>query len=118
MRKFVRLGGIANKSRLGKSKKLRFICEWLETKTGVTSPDTGREIIRTFKKNNFRTIVFSSPYEQDFEIKNKQDLKLLAKDFEIYTLKDKPFLSHMYSSGVYHWRTKRSSELKLLVKFD
>ena len=111
MRKFVRLGGIANKSRLGKSKKLRLICEWLETKTGVTSPDTGREIIRAFSKNNFRTIVFSSPYEQDYNSKNKKDLKLLAKDFEIYTLKDKPFLSHMYSSGVYHWRSKRSLNL-------
>ena len=64
MRKFVRLGGLANKSRLGKSKKLRLICEWLEKKTGVTSPDTGREIIKQFKKNKFRTIVFSSPYEQ------------------------------------------------------
>ena len=111
LRKFVRLGGLANKSRLGKSKKLRLICEWLEAKTGVTSPDTGREIIRAFKKNNFRTIVFSSPYEQDYVSQNNQDLKLLAKDFEIYTFKDKPFLSHMYSSGVYHWRSKRSSDL-------
>ena len=111
MRKFVRLGGLANKRRLGKSKKLRLICEWFETITGVTSPDTGREIIRQFKNNKFRTIVFSSPYEQDFGIQNKQELMLLAKDFEIYTFNDKPFLSHMYSSGVYHWRSKRSSDL-------
>ena len=62
-------------------------------------------------RDNFRTIVFSSPYEQDYKSKNKKDLKLLAKDFEIYTFKDKPFLSHMYSSGVYHWRSKRSSNL-------
>lgn len=122
MRKFVRLGGLANKSRLCKSKKLRLICEWLEKRTGVTSPDTGREIIRQFKKNKFRTVVFSSPCEQDIGIQDKQELKLLAKDFEIYTYNDKPFLSHMYSSGVYHWRSKRSSDfnywLSLIKKFE
>ena len=57
--------GLANKSRLGKSKKLRLICEWLEKKTGVTSPDTGKDIIQQFKKNRFRTVVFS-PYEEDY----------------------------------------------------
>ncbi len=111
LRKFVRLGGLANKSRLGKSEKLRFICGWLEIKTGVTSPDTGRAIIKQFKRNRFKTIAFSSQYEQYFENKDKQELKLLAKDFEIYTFNDRPFLSHMYSSGVYHWRTKRSSDI-------
>ena len=45
-----------------------------------------------------------------FEL-DEQELKLLAKDFEIYIYNEKPFLSHMYSSGVYHWRTKRSSDL-------
>ena len=122
MRKFVRLGGLANKSRLGKSKKLRLICEWLERKMGVTSPDTGRKIIRQFKKNKFKTVVFSSPYEQDIIGENKQELKLLAKDFEIYNYNDKPFLSHMYSSGVYHWHSKRSSDinywLSLIKKFE
>ena len=112
LRKFVRLGGVANKSRLGKSKKLRFFCGWLEKKTGVTAPDTGNEIIEQFQKNRFRTIVFSSPFEQHLNNIDKQELKLLAKDFEIYIYNDKPFLSHMYSSGVYHWRTKRSSDLK------
>ena len=51
-----------------------------------------------------------------------QELKLLAKDFEIYTFKDKPFLSHMYSSGVYHWHTKKSSDfnywLSLIKKVE
>ena len=122
MRKFVRLGGIASKGRLSKSKKLRLICNWLETKMGVTSPDTGEEIIKQFKKNRFRTIVFSSPYEQDFKSEDKKELKLLAKNFEIYTFNDKPFLSHMYSSGVYHWRTKQSSDfnywLSLIKKIE
>ncbi len=111
LRKFVRLGGVANKSRLGQSKKLRFICGWLEKKTGVTSPDTGKEIIDQFQKNRFRTIVFSSPFSQHLNNKDEQELKLLARDFEIYIYNEKPFLSHMYSSGVYHWRTKRSSDL-------
>lgn len=122
LRKFVRLGGIANKSRLGNSKKLRFICEWLEKKTGVTSPDTGKEIINKFKKKKFRTIVFSSPYAQYLKNEDGHALKLLARDFEVYTFNGKPFLSHMYSSGVYHWRTKKSADfnywLSLIKKVE
>ena len=111
IRKFVRLGGLANKSRLGNYKNLRRICEWLEEKTGTTSPDTGKEIIEEFQKNRFKSIVFSCPYEQYFKHDFDKDLKLLARDFEIYFFNDKPFISHMYSSGVYHWRTKHSSDL-------
>ncbi|GIS03710.1 MAG: hypothetical protein CM15mP106_1570 [Candidatus Neomarinimicrobiota bacterium] len=40
---------------------------------------------------------------------------MLAKDFEVYTYENKPFISHMYSSGVYHWRTQRSSDLNYWI---
>ena len=49
--------------------------------------------------------------EQSFKDEGSETLKLLAKDFEVFTYENKPFISHMYSSGVYHWRTKRSSDL-------
>ena len=115
IRKFVRLGGFANKNRLSKSKNLQFICKWLEELTGVTSPDTGKEIVSQFHYNGYNSIVFASPYEQSFGAEDVRELKLLAKDFELYTYKNKPFISHMYSSGVYHWRTQRSSDLNYWI---
>ena len=115
LRKFVRLGGLANKNRLGKSKNLQLICKWLEELTGITSPDTGKEIVSQFHYNGFNSIVFDSPYEQSFRGEGSGKLKLLAKDFEVFTFKDKPFISHMYSSGVYHWRTQRSSDLNYWI---
>ena len=115
VRKFVRLGGLANKNRLGRYENLQLICKWMEGLTGITSPDTGKEIVSQFHNNGYNSIVFSSPYEQYFQTENDLELKLLAKDFEVYTFEDKPFMSHMYSSGVYHWRTQKSSDLNYWI---
>ncbi|MFL3007240.1 MAG: glycosyltransferase family 2 protein [Candidatus Neomarinimicrobiota bacterium] len=115
VRKFVRLGGLANKNRLGKYETLQLICKWLEVLTGITSPDTGKEIISQFHDKGYNSIVFNSPYEQSFKKKHDLELKLLAKDFEVFTFDDKPFISHMYSSGVYHWRTQKSSDLNYWI---
>ena len=115
LRKIVRLGGLANKNRLGKYGTLQLICKWLEELTGITSPDTGKEIISQFHDKGYNSIVFNSPYEQSFKKKHDLELKLLAKNFEVFTFDDKPFISHMYSSGVYHWRTQRSSDLNYWI---
>ena len=115
LRKFVRLGGFANKNRLSKFKNLQLICKWLEELTGITSPDTGKEIVTQFHYNGYNSIVFASPYEQSFGDKGSEALRLLAKDFELFTFKGKPFISHMYSSGVYHWRSQKSSDLNYWV---
>ena len=42
--------------------------------------------------------------------KEESEIRCLAKDFEIFLHDDKLFMSHMYSSGVYHWRTKKSGD--------
>ena len=115
LRKIVRLGGLANKNRLGKYGTLQLICKWLEELTGITSPDTGNEIISQFHDKGYNSIVFNSPYEQSFKKKHDLELKLLAKNFEVFTFDDKPFISHMYSSGVYHWRTQKSSDLNYWI---
>ena len=115
VRKIIRLGGLANKNRLGKYGTLQLVCKWLEELTGITSPDTGKEIIRQFHEKEYNSIVFNSPYEQFFKKEDDLELKLLAKDFEVFTFEDKPFISHMYSSGVYHWRTQRSSDLNYWI---
>ena len=67
--------------------------------------------MKSSKRIGLRVLFFLAPYEQYFKHDFDKDLKLLAKDFEIYVFDDKPFISHMYSSGVYHWRTKHSSDL-------
>ena len=41
---------------------------------------------------------------------------MLSKDFEVFLYNQEPFMTHMYSSGVYHWRTKNSSNLRLWIK--
>jgi len=115
VRKIIRLGGLANKNRLGKYGTLQLVCKWLEGLTGITSPDTGKEIIRKFHDKGYNSIVFNSPYEQFFKKEDDLELKLLAKDFEVFTFEGKPFISHMYSSGVYHWHTQRSSDLNYWI---
>ena len=92
-----------------------FRIEWLEALTGITSPDTGKEIVSQFHYNGYSSIIFASPYEQSFGDQDIRELKLLAKDFEVYTYENKPFISHMYSSGVYHWRTQKSSDLNYWI---
>ena len=83
VRKFVRLGGFANKNRLNRFKNLQLICNWLEELTGIASPDTGKEIIR-FHYNGYNSIVFTSPYEQSFGAEDVRELKLLAKILSLY----------------------------------
>ena len=112
MRKIIRLGGIANKKNMDRFNFIRSFCSNLEKLTGISSPDTGKEIIEEFRKNNFQSIVFDTPYKSDLIGNNEAELSKLAEDFEVFLYQDDPFMTHMYSSGVYHWRTHNSSNLK------
>ena len=110
IRKIVRLGGIGNKYRLNQFQILRYFCGFLENITGITAPDTGKEIIETFRQHQFQTITFKTPYPYNFDEKEEKPFFDIARDFEIYFQIDDPFLTHMYSSGVYHWRTEKGSD--------
>jgi len=111
IRKIVRLGGIANKSRLDRFHFLRSFCGWLEKITGITSPDTGKPIIEQFRFNGFESIAFESPYSSDLIENRYHDLGIIAQDFEIFLYKNEPIMTHMYSSGVFHWKTEKGSDL-------
>ena len=36
----------------------------------------------------------------------------MARDFELYYQGDNPFMTHMYGSDVFHWKTKNSSNVQ------
>ena len=36
----------------------------------------------------------------------------MARDFELYYEGDNPFMTHMYGSGVFHWKTKNGSNVQ------
>jgi len=117
IRKIIRLGGIANKSRMDHILFLRNFCIRLEKITGISSPDTGRRIIEKFREKKFTSIIFNAPFSSDLNSGNNYELSKLSKDFEVYLYNNDPFITHMYSSGVYHWRTENSSNLELWIKF-
>ena len=36
----------------------------------------------------------------------------MARDFELYYQGDNPFMTHMYGSDIFHWKTKNSSNVQ------
>lgn len=110
-RKITRLGILTNKSRLDKSKTLRFISSRLENLIGITSPDTGKEIIESMRENSFNPVIFDAPYSSDLKNKEKQTQKEMAKYFELFLFDDEPIITHMYGSGVFHWKTKKGADI-------
>ncbi len=119
LRKLTRLGFFASKSKLDSYKRLRSITKWLEKITGITSPDTGNKIIEFFRKERYIAFNFEAPYSKNLELSGHATKSILAKEFEYYTYNDKPIMTHMYGSGVFHWKTKRGSDIeywKSLIK--
>jgi len=112
IRKIVRLGGIASKNRLDHFRFLRTFCGWLENLTGITSPDTGKEIIELFRSTGFQSIVFDTPYSRDLLEIGRDNFAAIAREFELYIHENEPILTHMYSSGVFHWKTFKGSDFK------
>ena len=41
----------------------------------------------------------------------QKDQAELAKEFEIFLFEGVPIMTHMYGSGVFHWKTKKGSDL-------
>ena len=59
-RKVTRLGFIASKSRLDKSQFLRVITSYLEKLIGISSPDTGNDIIEAIRNEKYDSINFEA----------------------------------------------------------
>ena len=111
MRKITRLGILTSKSKLDKSERLRSITGWLERATGITSPDTGKAIIETFRSKGFTAVNFDAPYSGDLLRSGQKVQADLAKDFELFVFEGEPIMTHMYGSGVFHWKTEKGSDL-------
>ena len=83
-RKVNRLGFIANKRFMNKYSWLRSITCSMENLFGITSPDTGNKIIKSFQRNNFKSITFNATYGSDILVKNSKNLSKIANEFELY----------------------------------
>ena len=62
---------------------------------------------KIFQRKNFTSITFNAIYGLDILVKHSKNLSNMANEFELYFHKKEPILTHMYSSGVFHWKTKR-----------
>ena len=111
-RKATRLGTFTNKSNLNNYKWLRSLAYFLESMFGVTAPDTADSIINSFKLKRYKAINFVAPYSSDQILKNVQAQSEIAKEFELFIFKGEPIMTHMYSSGVFHWKTEKGSDIK------
>ena len=112
-RKINRLGFLANKSRLNKSSFLRLVTSFLEKTFGITSPDTGKEIIEAIRSKAYEPINFKAYFEHQLHsITSSESHYDMARDFELYYEGDNPFMTHMYGSGVFHWKTKNGSNVQ------
>ena len=111
-RKVTRIGIFTNKSNLNNYTWLRELSYKLESIFGITSPDTGKDIIISFKLKNYEAINFIAPYSSDDNLKKNKSLSEIAKEYELFMYNDEPIMTHMYSSGVFHWKTKKGSDFK------
>jgi len=111
-RKITRIGIITNKSNLNNYTWLRKFSYSLESIFGITSPDTGKDIIISFRLKDYEAINFNAPYSSDHTLKKNKLLSEIAKEYELFTHKGKPIMTHMYSSGVFHWKTKKGSNFQ------
>jgi hypothetical protein len=112
-RKVLRLGPVCSKERLRKHARLRSLGQKLERKIGICSPDTGWKIVESMRGRSYLPKVFEAVYADDGRLKMNEghsSLLDLAKHFELYLFNDKPFMTHFYGSGTFHWTTGKSGQ--------
>ena len=109
VRKVVRLFRFAKRSRLENSRYMRMVTSGLEAMTGITSPDTGWHFIKAAKERGDNCTVFQVPYAAELPSDSESMIEL-ARNFELFLHNDEPFMSHMYSSGIAYYRTKKGGD--------
>ena len=112
LRKINRLGFIASKNILDKSGFVRNLTLILEKTFGITSPDTGKDIIEAIRIKSFKSLNFQAYLGHQLDPKTACVAHYdLTKEFELYYHDDNPFMTHMYGSGVFYWKTKNGSDV-------
>ena len=114
IRKIIRLGVFGSKNFLNKFYFLRKWLTFLENLTGITSPDTGNNIINTLRDQNKRTLCFEAKYSND--INDNDWMSILAKEYEVFMFQDEIIMTHMYGSGVFYWKTRRGQDIEYWKK--
>lgn len=113
IRKVLRLGIVCSKDRLDKYEKLRLFSSWFEEKIGVCSPDTGWLIVNRIKELNKESIQFDAVYSSDPRVvahSKSKILQELSNNYELYLYDKEPFLTHKYTSDVFHWKTRKGMD--------
>ena len=109
IRKIIRLGLFGSKTFLNKFHFLRNGATYLENLTGITSPDTGNNIITALRNENKKTLCFEAKYSND--IKGNDWMGILAKEYEVFMFQGELIMTHMYGSGVFYWKTSRGGDI-------
>ena len=94
-----------------------FRTQKIENYFGITSPDTGKNIIEGCRDELFKPINFEACYPS--KLKNRRasfSQYDMAKEFELYFYEEEPFMTHMYGSGVIHWKTDNGSDKNYWIK--
>tara|TARA_B100000029_G_scaffold216483_1_gene214286 strand:+ start:9399 stop:10289 length:891 start_codon:yes stop_codon:yes gene_type:complete len=110
IRKFVRFFGFSKRKNLEKFSLLFEISKLLEKLTGLTSPDTGWEFSLASINNGSEAQVFEAPFNTQLSEKNSY-LSRLAMNFELFLWFEDPFMTHMYSSDIFYYKTSESGNL-------
>tara|TARA_B100000214_G_scaffold328023_1_gene266906 strand:+ start:380 stop:1273 length:894 start_codon:yes stop_codon:yes gene_type:complete len=116
LRKVNRLGFIGSRERLDKSHFLQKLTITLESLFGTTSPDTGKDIINSLREKSYKSINFKA-FHSNLLKPPKASLSQyrLSKEFELYFYNKDPFMTHMYGSGVFHWKTVKGSNVNFWI---
>ena len=68
-------------------------------------------IIEVFRREGFKALNFKASYSSDITNNVKNAEIELSKQFELYYLNDEIMMTHMYGSGVFHWKSERGADL-------
>ncbi len=73
---------------------------------GITSPDTGNDIIKAIRIKDYKSINFKARLAHQLHSINASSFHYdMAREFELYFYEDTPFMSHMFGwcfTSFYH----------------
>ena len=110
LRKFVRLFGLATRKRLNNNIIIKTLSYYLESFTGISSPDTGHQFYIKAKKNNLNSTIFKSYNFLENQNKYNDKLIKLSNEFELYFYNNTPFFTHQYSSNIFYYKMSNNPD--------
>jgi hypothetical protein len=119
-RQIGRLGNALTRRRYEGSVLLRRYAAWAERRLGVFAPDTGWRVAEAARNRGLESVLFepalATPEHAalgSVPADAATALACLTHEFELYTYRGEPMLTHKYGSGAMPWRTARSNDIEL-----